>query len=69
MSTPGSGHDAAVLGGNFTKDGTYCSPHTYPGLNVEALAEFAKGVWTAFPDLSVKLLNVGEIEAGVGATH
>ena len=62
-------HDVAVLVGNFTKDGTYYSPHTYPGLNVETFGEFAKGVWTAFPDLSVELLNVGEIEPGVGVTH
>jgi hypothetical protein len=36
---------------------------------VETLAEFVKGVWTTFPDLSVELLNVGEIEARVGVTH
>ena len=27
-----NGHDVAVLVGNFTKDATYYSPHTYPGL-------------------------------------
>jgi hypothetical protein len=64
-----NGHDAAVLVANFTKDGTYCSPHTYPGISVENLAEFAKGVWTTFPDFSIELLNAGEIEAGVVALH
>jgi steroid delta-isomerase-like uncharacterized protein len=64
-----NGHDVAILVGNFTKDGTYYSPHTYPGLNVKTFGEFAKGVWTAFPDLSVELLNVGEIEPRVGVTH
>jgi len=62
-------HDATALVAAFTKDGTYCSPHTYPGLNMDGFAEFAETVWTSFPDLQVKLLNVGEIEAGVGATH
>ena len=65
----GNGRDADVLVGNFTKDATYYSPHTYPGLNVETLGEFVKGVWTTFPDFSVELLNVGEIEPGVGVTH
>jgi hypothetical protein len=64
-----NGHDAAVLVGIFTKDGTYCSPHIYPGVSGETLAEFVKGVWTSFPDFSVELLNAGEIEAGVGASH
>jgi SnoaL-like domain len=59
-------HDSTALVAAFTKDGTYCSPHTYPGLNMESFAEFAKSVWTSFPDLHVELLNAGEIEAGGG---
>jgi hypothetical protein len=51
----------------FTKDGTYCSPDTYPGIGREALANFVKGVWTAFPDFSVELLNAGEIHPGIVA--
>jgi predicted ester cyclase len=34
-----------------------------------ALAAFLKGVWTAFPDFSVELLNAGEIEPGLIADH
>ena len=64
-----NGYDPAVFVGNFTKDGTYCSPQTYPGVSGEALATFAKGLWTAFPDLTIELLKVGEIEAGVVALH
>ena len=60
-----NGRDAAALVGAFTKDGLYCSPDTDPGFNGEALATFVKGVWTAFPDFTIELLNVGEIEAGV----
>jgi len=64
-----NGHDAAVLVANFTKNGTYCNPHTYPGISVEKLAEFANGVWTTFPDFSIELLNAGQIEPGVGALY
>jgi steroid delta-isomerase-like uncharacterized protein len=64
-----NGRDAAALVGAFTKDGVYCSPDTDPGVNGEALATFAKGLWTAFPDLTIELLKVGEIEAGVVALH
>jgi steroid delta-isomerase-like uncharacterized protein len=64
-----NGRDAAALVDAFTKDGIYCSPDTDPGINGEALATFVKGVWTAFPDFTVELLNVGEIEAGVVALH
>ena len=64
-----NGRNADALLAVFTKDGTYSNPDTYPGVGGEALAAFAKGVWTAFPDFSIELLNAGEIEAGVGALH
>jgi predicted ester cyclase len=64
-----NGRDADALVACFTKDGTYCSPDTYPGVGGEALANFVKGVWTAWPDFSVELLNEGEIEPGVVALH
>jgi hypothetical protein len=64
-----NGRDAASLVGAFTKDGVYCSPDTDPGVNGEALATFAKGLWTAFPDLTIELLKVGEIEPDVVALH
>jgi steroid delta-isomerase-like uncharacterized protein len=64
-----NGRDADALLAVFTKNGTYSNPDTYPGVGGEALAAFVKGIWTAFPDFTVELLNVGEIEAGVVALH
>jgi steroid delta-isomerase-like uncharacterized protein len=64
-----NGREASTLVSAFTKDGTFCSPHTYPGIGGEALAEFAKGTWTAFPDFRLELLNIGEIEPGIVAIH
>jgi steroid delta-isomerase-like uncharacterized protein len=62
-------HDANTLVAAFTIDGTYCNPHTHPGLSGDALAEFLKGVYTAFPDFHVELLNAGEIEPELVAIH
>ena len=64
-----NGRDADAFLAVFTKDGTYSNPDTYPGIGGEALAAFVKGVWTAFPDFSVELLNAGEIEPGLIADH
>jgi steroid delta-isomerase-like uncharacterized protein len=64
-----NGRDADALIACFTKDGTYCSPDTYPGIGGEPLANFVKGVWATFPDFSVELLNTGEIQPGIVAIH
>ena len=64
-----NGRDADALADAFTKDGTFCNPDTYPGINGEALSAFVKGVWTAIPDFSIEMLNAGEIEPGLIAHH
>jgi len=61
--------DADTLVSCFTKDGIFCNPDTYPGINGEALATFVNGLWNAIPDLSIELLNGGEIEPGLVAHH
>ena len=64
-----NGRDASTFVEAFTKDGTFCNPHNYPGLGGEALAEFVTAAWTAFPDFHLELLNIGEIEPGIVAIH
>ena len=64
-----NGCDASKLLAAFTEDGTYYTPHVHPGLAGEAIAEFVKAAWKAFPDLHIELLNGGEIEPGILATH
>ena len=56
-----NGRDASKLLAAFTEDGKYCTPHVHPGLAGEAIAEFVKAAWKAFPDLHIELLNGGEI--------
>ena len=63
-----NGRDADALVAAFTKDGIFCNPDTYPGISGEALAEFVKKVWRAFPDFRIELLNAGEIEPGWSPT-
>jgi hypothetical protein len=36
----------------------------YPGASGEAFPAYLKGLWTAFPDFHLELLNAGEIEPG-----
>jgi len=64
-----NGRDVNALVSSFTKDGIFCNPDTYPGINGEALATFVNGVWEAIPDFSIELLNAGEIEPDVVAHH
>jgi predicted ester cyclase len=64
-----NGRDAEALVDAFTRDGKFCNPHTHPGIGGEALVEYVKGVWTAFPDFHIDLLNCGEIEPGLVAIH
>ena len=64
-----STEDRAAEGERKLTSGTFCNPDTYPGVGGEALANYVKGVWAAFPDFSIELLNVGEIEPGLVADH
>ena len=59
-----NGRDADALVATFTKDGTFCNPDTYPGVSGEALAAYVKGLWAAFPDFHLELLNGGKSSRG-----
>jgi predicted ester cyclase len=48
---------------------SFAIPIPILGIGGEALAEFVKGVWTAFPDFHLELLNCGEIEPELVAIH
>ena len=53
--------DADALVGVFIEGGTYRSPDTPPeGVSGQDFAAFVKGVWTAFPDLFVEVIEAGE---------
>jgi hypothetical protein len=45
-----------------SKNRIFSNPDTSAGMNGEALASFAKGVWKAISDFSIDLLNAAEID-------
>lgn len=47
-------HDRAALLSTFAEGGTYTDPLA-PGLRGDAIADYAEGLWEAFPDLSFEL--------------
>jgi predicted ester cyclase len=57
-------HDAGALPVLFDQGGTYSNPHAGQGLTGEAIVNYAKAVWEAFPDMTVELTSVSEIGSG-----
>ena len=49
------------------KTARFATPTPIPALPEEALAEYIKGLWTAFLDFHIEVLNAGEIEPGLVA--
>ena len=64
-----NGRDADALVAAFKEGGRLCHPDTYPGVSGEAIGAFVKGLWTAFPDFHIELLNGGEIAPNLVANH
>jgi len=44
----------------FTEGGTYSDPTVGQGISREATAEYAKGLWDAFPDLTFDIISKAE---------
>jgi hypothetical protein len=53
-------HDADALAATYAEDATYSNPRAGKGLTGKAIANYAKAVWTAYPDASVELITVGD---------
>ena len=58
------GRDANAIVALFAEGGTYSNPHAGQALTGEAIANYAKAVWAAFPDLTAELVSVREIGPG-----
>ena len=52
-----NGRDANAIVALFAEGGTYSNPHAGQGLTVEAIANYAKAVWAAFPDVTFELVG------------
>lgn len=57
-------HDADGIVATFADGGTYCDPTTPGPLTGAAIGEYARGLWSAFPDLSFELARAMEGDGG-----
>lgn len=60
-------HDADAIGGGFVEGGTYNNPNVDQPLTGAAIGDFAKSVFTAFPDLSLEVISIGDTGGGLVA--
>jgi steroid delta-isomerase-like uncharacterized protein len=60
-------HDAAAIVAAFAEGGIYRTPRVNHDLTGQAIGEFAKSVWTAFPDVSLEVISIGDTGGGLVA--
>ena len=62
-------HDADALVGVYAEGGTYHNPRMDHALKGQAIADFAKSVWAAYPDASLEIISTGDTGGGLVATQ
>jgi steroid delta-isomerase-like uncharacterized protein len=62
-------HDADGLVAAFAEGGTYSSSRAGQDLTGEAIVNFAKSVWAAYPDVSLELVSSGDTGGGLVASQ
>src|SRR5712672_3875599 len=60
-------HDADAIVAAYAKGGTYRTPRVDHDLSGQAIGDFAKSVWTAFPDASLEVISIGDTGGGLVA--
>src|SRR5258708_39788507 len=58
-------HDADALVAAYGEGGTYRTPRVDHDLSGQAIGDFAKSVWTAFPDASLEVISIGDTGGGL----
>jgi SnoaL-like domain len=58
-----NGRDADAIVAIVAERGTSSNPLAGQGFTWEAIGNYAKAVWTAFPDMTLKVVPVSEIGA------
>jgi hypothetical protein len=58
-------HDADAIVAAYAKGGTYRKPRVDHDLTGQAIGDFAKSVWTAFPDASLEMISIGYTSGGL----
>src|SRR5215468_3045965 len=62
-------HDADALVAVYAEGGTYHNPRFDHPLTGQAIGDFAKSVWAAYPDASLEIISRGDAGAGLVATQ
>jgi steroid delta-isomerase-like uncharacterized protein len=62
-------HDADALAALYAEGATYHNPRMDNPLTGKAIANFAKSVWTAYPDASLEIISKGDTGEGLVATQ
>ena len=60
-------HDADAIVALFVEGGTYSNPDVGQGLTGQAIADFAKVLFAAFPDMSLEIVSIGDTGGGLVA--
>jgi hypothetical protein len=55
-------HDADALVAVYAEGGTYHNPRLGHPLTGQAIGDFAKSVWAAYPDMSLEIISRGDTE-------
>ena len=60
-------HDADAINAAYAEGGTYRTPRMDHPLTGQAIGDFAKSVWKAFPDVSLEIVSIGDTGGGLVA--
>jgi steroid delta-isomerase-like uncharacterized protein len=60
-------HDADAIVAAYAEGGTYRTPRMGRELTGQAIGDFAKSVWVAFPDASLEVISIGDTGGGLVA--
>jgi steroid delta-isomerase-like uncharacterized protein len=62
-------HDADAILALYADGGTYSAPRAGKELTGKAIADYAKAVWTAYPDMSIEIVSRGDTGGGLIASQ
>ena len=62
-------HDADAIVAAYAKGGFYRNPRMDHDLTGQEIGDFAKSVWTAFPDASHEVVTIGDTGGGLVAVQ
>jgi steroid delta-isomerase-like uncharacterized protein len=62
-------HDADAILALYADGGTYSAPRAGKELTGKAIADYAKAVWTVYPDMSIEIVSRGDTGGGLIASQ